>query len=207
MIKRLLSALGALIVLSGATPAWAGSGFLMIWIQPKLVPATPPILGFPSWERFVQWQGCPAEVLIAETGQVNAVYQSGPNRILIFRGLMDFFQNDELSIAAVLAHEAGHCLQVRGKSPWLDPNKPGYSVGNATPFGWERDAEAHSVYILRILGYDGAAINRANRVKFAQRDGRALDRDTGTHGSVETMSDWARLHDGIGRSEIQAPLR
>ena len=206
-MRRWLIVALALGMLIGATPAQAGSGFLIQWIMPKLVPAMSPILGFPSWERFVHWQGCPADVFIAETGQVNAVYQSGPNRILIFRGLMDFFKGDEFSIAAVLAHETGHCLQVRGKSPWLDPNKPGYSVGNATAFGWERDAEAHSVYILRILGYDGAAINRANRIKFAARDGRALDHDSGTHGSVNTMSEWARLHDGIGRLEIQAPLK
>ena len=143
--------------------------------------------------------------MIWEHPNINAGYSQSQNKIMVMRGLINAVTPEML--AFVVAHEAGHCLQYKGQSPWLNPNNEGYSVGNATPYGWERDAEAHAVKILRVLGYDGARIGWDLRVFFAQKDGRALDQDTGTHGSVITMSDWARLHDGMGRvTDIQAPF-
>ena len=204
MIKRLLSALGALIVMSGATPALAGSGYIVFWRPRETVP-TGEMLGFKSWEQFLRWQGCDASIVVWEAPNVNAGYSSGQNKIMVMRGLINAVTPEML--AFVVAHEAGHCLQYKGKSPWLNPNNEGYSVGNATPYGYERDAEAHAVKIMRVLGYDGARIGWDLRVFFAQKDGRALDQDRGTHGSAVTMSEWGRDHDGLGREGIQVLFR
>ena len=203
MCKRLLSVLGALIVLSVASPAWAGSVGLYGWYQPKEHSPVGPVMGFKSWEKFLRWMGCDAEIVVWETPQVNAGYSTSKNKIMVIQGLIDILTPEQLGF--VIAHEAGHCRQRTGHSPWLDPDKPGYSEGNATTFGWERDAEAHAVKILRVLGYDGCGVEFGLRALFAKRDGISLEYDRGSHGSVYTMANWACTHDGIGRDDVQTP--
>ena len=203
-MRRSLIVMLALGMVMWSTPAWAGSvGLLYGWYQPREHTPVGPILGFKSWNTFLRWVGCDAAVVVWETPNVNAGYSPSRNKIMVMQGLIDVLTPEQLGF--VLAHEAGHCMQNKHKSAWLEPGAPGHSEGMATQFGWERDAEAHAVKIFRILGHDGCTVEFGLRALFARMDGIALEYDRGTHGTVYTMAEWACSHDGLGLDIIQAP--
>ena len=191
-MRRLLTVVVALGIVFSITPAWAGSGFLF-QIIPSMHPPTGAVLGF-TWEPFVQWQGCHAGISVLETPQFNATYSVGLNRIFVYQGLLDYLAPSPQALAFVIAHEVGHCLQMQGQSPWLSPDRDYADI-----YVWERDAEAHAVKILRVLGYDGRGIGlklRLDRAKTLGRDPRVF---SPTHGSVYSITEWARDHDGLGK--------
>ena len=197
-MRRLIVTLALSLSLLGVTPAWAT---VPLWyFQPPTHPPVGRILGFTSWQHFIRWQGCDADVVVVESDRINAGYSPGRNQIWIFQGLLE--KVSEHQLAFILAHESGHCLQVKGQMPWLRPPMSASGV-----YEWERDAEAHGVMILRTIGYDGAQIGFDLRMLFSKifmRDPAAF---TPTHGSAYSISEWASTHDGIGRlDEIQMPF-
>lgn len=194
-MKRLLIAAFALLaVLGSATVAEAQYGGIFGY-SPSETPMTGRMLGFKSPQAFVHWMGCKnAEVVVWDIPYVNAFFRAAqPHKIVIFQGLLDFFKNDPLKIAAILAHEAGHCMDLL--------------AGTATP-GMDRqdefDAEAHAHKILTVLGYNASKILLEMRLAFAREMRISPDYDTRYHGSAHSISEWARKHNGLSEGGIQA---
>jgi hypothetical protein len=162
------------------------------YTDPPDQPLPGQFLGFKSAEALVKWTGCDAPVALWATDRVNAMY-SHKHKIVIFQGLRDILTDDE--IAVVLLHEAGHCLH---QAP--DPDIT--SIRDA-----EYQAEAFAHMVLVQLGRkDADQLMRGIRLKFAALMHIDPDIMSPTHGSANSITLWARLHDGVSYPhEIQAP--
>ncbi|KAF9999407.1 hypothetical protein BGZ79_007001 [Entomortierella chlamydospora] len=128
----------------------------------------------------ITFEDRPFQIFVAEDDAINAFSLGPPRLIFINSGLMDWLENDEDLVAAVVAHELAHVIQRHTME----------THGRETVMLIEVEADTVSLTLMALAGYDPMHSVRLWEL-WADKDQREMDDD---EKEVHKWTDWMYDH-------------